>query len=361
MTFCNEVPGHPPMQEGWHKARHEFLDSGDFETESGEVIEDFRLSYVTHGRMDPNAGNAILVLSAIGSTHHRLDFLIGPGCPLDTNRYCVVCVDAIGNGLSSSPSNSARQPYLKFPRFSIRDMVASQRLLQRQLGIRQWKSVVGASMGGMQAIQWAVSFPESMESLVAMTPMAKTHPWAVAVNAAARSAISADTQWADPAHCSAGLSAWVALIQVLSARTPASIEKEFQDGTSMMTWLEQRTQVMRSQPVSLVNWVWQSHAYDAHDVGWTPGYAGDTLAALQSVKARTLVLAPPLDLYNPVSSARTVAENIPDAEYREIPSDRGHHAAGAWSAAEAGWIKDAVRDFLDGQPNHSAGAKNETA
>src|SRR5207247_692624 len=84
--------------------------------------------------------------------HHRLDFLIGPGKALDTNKYLVVCTDAIGNGLTTSPSNSTAQPRMKFPRFTIRDMVQSQhRLLTEHLKIEHVVTVVGPSMGGMQA------------------------------------------------------------------------------------------------------------------------------------------------------------------------------------------------------------------
>ncbi len=139
-----------------------------------EAIRDFAISYVMHGTRARNDDNVILVLTAIGSTHHRLDFLIGPGRPLDPERHCIICVDAVGNGLSTSPSNSQTQPDLSFPRFSIRDMVASQRKLLDVLGIERLASIVGASMGGMQALQWAVSHPDYMRSIVALVPLART-------------------------------------------------------------------------------------------------------------------------------------------------------------------------------------------
>ena len=141
---------------------------GDFKLESGEVIKDFAISYVTHGTLNAKKSNAILMVTAISGNHHRLDFMIGPGKALDTDKYFIICTDAIGNGLTTSPSNSTAQPRMQFPKFLIRDMVASQhRLMTEHLGINHVVAVVGPSMGGMQALQWGVSHPGYMDSLVA--------------------------------------------------------------------------------------------------------------------------------------------------------------------------------------------------
>jgi homoserine O-acetyltransferase len=186
---------HPALQPGWIDRPHQTLELGDFALESGEVIRDFDISYVTHGTRALADDNVILVLTAIGSIHHRLDFLIGPGRPLDTERHFIICADAIGNGMTTSPSNSRTQPDLEFPRFTIRDMVASQHKLLDALGIKQLAAVVGASMGGMQALQWGVSDPLRMRGIVALVPMARTRPWSVAMNEVARRILMADAGW----------------------------------------------------------------------------------------------------------------------------------------------------------------------
>jgi homoserine O-acetyltransferase len=346
MTLCCDQPGHPRMQPGWLAASARQLALGDFALESGERIVDAQVSYVMHGELDAQRSNAVLALSAIGSSHHRLDFLIGPGCALDTDRYCVICVDALGNGLSSSPSNSAAQPYQAFPRFTIRDMVATQRAVQQHLRIPRWRAVVGASMGGMQALQWAVSCSDAMEALVAMTPMARTHPWAAAINAAARGALMADPRWAEPGHFSSGLEGWIPIMQLISGRTPTSLQDEFADGSAVRAWLDRRQSWQREQMAAPIDWIWQSHAYDAHDVGTTPGFHGDTHAALASIRTRALVLAPPLDLYNPATAARAVAAGIPGATFHEIPSGRGHQAAGPLLATDAAWLNASLSQFL---------------
>jgi len=150
------TPNQPPHQQ---------YKLGDLTLESGEVIKDFSISYVTHGTLNAQKSNAILMVTAISGNHHRLDFLIGPGKALDTTKYFIVTTDAIGNGLTTSPSNSQAQPRMAFPRFLIRDMVTSQhRLMTQHLGIPRVVAVVGPSMGGMQSLQWGRRTPTSGRS-----------------------------------------------------------------------------------------------------------------------------------------------------------------------------------------------------
>src|SRR5436309_1469252 len=169
---------------------------GDLKLESGEVIKDFTISYVTHGALNARRSNVILMVTALTGNHHRLDFLIGPGKALDTTKYFVVATDAIGNGLTTSPSNSKAQPRMQFPKFGMRDMVESQRrLLKEKLGIDHVVAVIGPSMGGMQALQWGVSHPDVMDSLVALVPLARTPAWSVLLVEATRKAIMLDPAW----------------------------------------------------------------------------------------------------------------------------------------------------------------------
>src|SRR6187402_794072 len=125
---------------------HQLFAEGDLQLESGEAIRDFSISYVTHGTLNAKKSNAILMVTAISGNHHRLDFMIGPGKALDTEKYFIIATDAIGNGLTTSPSNSTAQPSMKFPKFLIRDMVTSQKKLMEHLGIDHVVAVVGPSM-----------------------------------------------------------------------------------------------------------------------------------------------------------------------------------------------------------------------
>src|SRR5262245_34599342 len=181
------TPSQPP---------HQLFNEGDLKLESGEVIKDFSISYVTHGTLNAKKSNAILMVTAVGGNHHRIDFMIGPGKALDPDKYFIICTDAIANGLTTSPSNSTAHPRMKFPRFTIRDMVTSQhRLLTEHLGINHVVAVIGPSMGGMQTLQWGVSHPDFMDSLVAMVPLARTPAWTVTVLEASRKAIMLDPAW----------------------------------------------------------------------------------------------------------------------------------------------------------------------
>src|SRR5580765_6505131 len=145
------LPTSSAVAHGPNQPPHQQYRIGDLTMESGEVIKDFAISYVTHGTLNAKKSNAILMVTAISGNHHRLDFLIGPGRALDTDKYFIICTDAIGNGLTTSPSNSTMQPRMKFPKFLIRDMVASQhRLVTEHLGIGHVVAVIGPSMGGMQ-------------------------------------------------------------------------------------------------------------------------------------------------------------------------------------------------------------------
>ena len=94
---------HPPKQPGWIEASHRIAELGDLQLESGEAIWDFRHSYVTHGKLNRDKSNAILVCASLTGNHHRLDFLIGEGKALDPARNFIVAIDPIGNGLSTSP------------------------------------------------------------------------------------------------------------------------------------------------------------------------------------------------------------------------------------------------------------------
>jgi len=332
---------HPDLQPGWIDRPHQTQALGDLLLESGEAIRDFEISYVMHGARARD-DNVVLVLTAIGSTHHRLDFLIGPGRPLDPERQCIICVDAIGNGLSTSPSNSQTQADLLFPRFSIRDMVASQCKLLDALDVKRLASVVGASMGGMQALQWAVSHPDRMRSVVALVPMARTRPWSVAMNEVARRILKADTGFPSGPY-GAGFDTWAAMTRVITNREPGALEDI--PAAAVPGLVEQAIETARRMASDPLDWLYQSWAYDAHDVGTTPGFAGDTAAALRSIKAPTLLLVPNLDLYNPVDDAIEAARLIPDATLVRL-SGRAGHAVAADASPQLAEIRNAISDFL---------------
>ncbi|MEO8004676.1 MAG: alpha/beta fold hydrolase [Betaproteobacteria bacterium] len=341
---------HPPLAPDHVDAEHRIAELGDLELESGEVIRDYRQSYAVHGELNREKTNAILVCISLTGNHHRLDFLIGPGKALDPAKHFIIAADPIANGLSTSPSNSEHQPGMRFPRFTIRDMVESQyRLLTRSFGISQLRAVIGASMGGMQALQWAVSHPRYARACVAMTPMARTSPWAVLVTETARSCLMADPAWTGDGFATEPLRGWRAytgLMSALLSRTPAALAEFLPDCAEAHLWFEKMLAQNRATGFDAHDYLYQSWAYEAHDVGATSGFNGDTAAALASIDAKTLVLAPPLDLFNPADAARFAAAQIPGARFVEIPSVQGHQAATSTKAADAAFLNRVIGEFV---------------
>jgi len=335
------------------QAPHQLYKIGDFKLESGEVIKDFAISYVTHGTLNAKKSNAILMVTAISGNHHRLDFMIGPGKALDTNKYFIICTDAIGNGLTTSPSNSTAQPRMQFPKFQIRDMVVSQhRLMTEHLGIARVVTVIGPSMGGMQALQWGVSYPEFMDSLVSLVPLAKTPAWSVVVMEASRKAIMLDPAWDQGNYTSPpeqGIRLWRDILGFLAARSPEIYREQFPGNQlDVLPWLkEQETNLIKVFDAN--DWIYQTWAYDRHDVGTTPGFNGDTVKALQAIKAKTLILLGTKDLLNPEWEPQDAARNIPDVKVVTIRpgSVTGHAAAGGTFPADVDFINRETTAFLD--------------
>jgi homoserine O-acetyltransferase len=346
------LPFSPTSAHTPQQPPHQLFGEGDLKLESGEVIRDFSISYVTHGKLNDGKSNAILMVTALGGNHHRIDFLIGPGKALDTDRYFIICTDAIGNGLSTSPSNSKMQPRMSFPKYAIRDMVESQyRLLKEKFGIDHVLAVVGPSMGGMQALQWGVSHPDFTDALVAMVPLAKTPAWSVAVVEASRKAIMNDPAWKDGNYDSPpekGVRLWRDILNLLSARTPDMYSAQFTNGMDALPWMEaQETAALKAFDAN--DYIYQTWAYERHDVGTTAGFGGDTAKALASIKAKTLILTGTKDLLNPEFEPLQAGKNIKGVKMVTISPGTitGHASAGGFNPADVEFLNREISAFLD--------------
>ena len=331
---------------------HQSFTEGDLKLESGEAIKDFAISYVTHGKLNEKKSNAILMVTAISGNHHRIDFMIGAGKALDPEKYFIVCTDAIANGLTTSPSNSKTQPRMAFPKFAIRDMVESQyRLMKEKFGIDHVVAVIGPSMGGMQVLQWGVSHPDYMDALVAMVPLAKTPAWSVAVMEASRKAIMNDPAWKDgnyEAPPEKGVRLWRDILSLLSARTPDMYAAQFKNGMDVLPWMEaQETAVLKAFDAN--DWIYQTWAYERHDVGATPGFGGDTAKAMAAIKAKTLILTGTKDLLNPEFEPTEMGKNIANVKMMTISPGTvtGHASAGGAIPADVEFLNRETGAFLD--------------
>jgi homoserine O-acetyltransferase len=331
----------------------QFYRIGDLKLESGAVIHDFSIGYMTAGTLKADKSNAVLMVTAIGGNHHRIDFMIGPGLGLDTNQLFVIKTDAIGNGITTSPSTSTTQHGPDFPHFTIRDMVESQYQLLQHLGISHLVAVAGASMGGMQTLQWGVSHPEMMDHLIALTPMARTSAWSIAVNQATRNALMLDPAFNGGHYTAQPEKGWrmrADVLQVLATRTPAAMRQQFAQPADVLAWMTAQEDAVVKSGFDANDWIAQTWAYDRHNVGDTsPEFHGDPAAALRTVKAHTLVMSGLLDLYNPVEEGIDAAAAIPDGQHLNIPSVQGHVAASAgFQEEDLAFINTSVTRFLAG-------------
>jgi homoserine O-acetyltransferase len=147
----------------------QFADLGDLRLRNGGVIHDFRIGYRTFGKLNAEKSNAILWPTWLGGKSQDLMQFIGPTKVVDSTRYFVILVDAIADGITTSPSNSKSQPLLKFPEITIRDMVESEhRLATEVLHLSHLRAVMGLSMGGMQTFEWGIAYPDFMDLLISI-------------------------------------------------------------------------------------------------------------------------------------------------------------------------------------------------
>jgi homoserine O-acetyltransferase len=180
---------------------------------SGATIGPVTLAYETCGRLNPQRTNAILILHALSGDAHVAgtysdsddkpgwwDFMVGPGKGIDTDRYFVICSNILGSCMGSTgPASidpSTGKPYgLNFPVVTIADMVTAQKRLMDHLGVRRLHAVIGGSVGGMQALEWSLRYPDMVASAVLLATTTRHSALAIAFNEVARQAIMADPNW----------------------------------------------------------------------------------------------------------------------------------------------------------------------
>ncbi len=315
---------------------------GRFEFETGGAVDQMVVGYVTHGVLNYERDNAILLLPGTANTRHSADGYIGHGRAFDTRQYFIIAVDAIGAGTSSKPSDTLGG---NFPAYNIRDMVRAELALVRQVfGISLLRAVAGASMGAFQALEWSILYPEMMKSSILIVPAARASNAFKSIVSTATQAVKLDPEWKDGKYHNQPLAGlrmagrlyypWTVTDAWIEQLSPAQLEAEANKTIERATQWDAWDFVRRYQ------------ASASHDV--SQPFGGDMASALARVIAPTLVLPSATDRLLSVESARQMARRIRHATYAEIPSARGHLG---WRAVEnspeTSFINDQATHFLN--------------
>ena len=311
---------------------HEVFELGAVTLQSGVALPGARLTYKTYGSLNARGGNAIVMPTFFTGTHARNEGYLQRAPSLDPSRYCIVSIDMFGNGLSSSPSNTA-PPFdgPRFPGVTFHDNVACQhRLLTERLGVTRIALVLGWSMAGCQAYQWAAQFPDMVDAILPFCASARTSPHNKVFLEGPKAALKADPAFAGGDYASppeAGLRAF-GRVYAGWAYSQTFYRERLHRELGFETWEE-----------LLLDWERDHLGWDANDLltkirTWQDGdisanerYRGDFERALGAIRARAILVPCTTDLYFPPEDNRFEAHRMPNAELRSYSSPWGHCVA----------------------------------
>ncbi len=316
--------------------QHHFDYKYSFPLESGAELPGFRLAYTTRGSLNADQSNVIWICHALTGSADPGDWwsgLVGPGKFYDPAQQFIICANVLGSCYGSTGPLSinlhTRQPYYHdFPAVTIRDMVNALDLLRQELGIAQIHTCIGGSVGGQQAVEWAILQPNLIHNLVLIASNAVFSPWGIAFNEAQRMAIEADPTWTDRRDDAgiAGMKAARAMAMISYRNydtygfTQALDNNEQLDGYKAAGYQRYQGDKLADRFNAFTYWT-LAKAMDSHNVGRN---RGSILNALGQIKARTLAVGIKSDLLFPPTEQQFLARHIPNAQYEELDSLYGH-------------------------------------
>lgn len=350
---------------------------GPLTLENGTQFGPITIAYETYGKLNRQKSNAILVCHAFSGDAHAAgyhegetrpgwwDLAIGPGKAFDTNNYFVICSNILGGcsgttGPASIDPKTGKKYGLSFPLITVGDIVKVQKQLIDHLGIKQLFAVAGGSMGGMQALQWSVSYPEMVKKTIAIATTARSTPLQIAFNEVGRQAIMSDTKWNHGEYSNGtiperglSLARMIGHITYLSdASMHAKFGRNLQNKETIGYDFSTEFQVesyLHHQGESFTkrfdanSYLYITKAIDYFDLGIN----GSLTEGLSKTKSDFLVVSVTSDwLYPPYQSEEIVSAltaNDIEVQYCEIRSNYGHDAF----LLESGQLNYIISQFLD--------------
>jgi homoserine O-acetyltransferase/O-succinyltransferase len=296
---------------------------GEFKLESGEVIHDCTIGYRTFGTLNPDKSNAVLFPTALGWQSAGLASRIGAGKLVDNAKYFVIAIDSLGDGISSSPSNSRSQPGLSFPQFSIRDLVnVEQKVVSENIHIQHLHAVIGFSMGGMQAFQWAVTFPNFVDKIVSIVGSPQLSSYDLLLWRTTLLALESDPDWKQGRYSQEPALHLMNMLQALALQTPEFVNTNTtrQDYSKFESGLRQE-----SDDLGANDMLRQIQAVLSTDVAGS--FGGSLQSAAAAVRAQSLVVVNRQDrLVDPLPA--TAFAKLLHAQLIELDSSCGHRVHG---------------------------------
>jgi homoserine O-acetyltransferase len=331
--------------------------------DAGIELSPFQIAYQTYGTLNAERSNAILVCHALTGDQHVnnvhpvtgkpgwWDSLIGPGKPIDTERYFVICPNVVGGcmgttGPASINPDTAKPWGLEFPVITIRDMVRAQAMLLDHLGIEQLFSVAGGSMGGMQVLQWAVSYPERVFSVLPIATATRHSAQNIAFHEVGRQAVMADPEWCQGRYLMEGtnprrglaVARMGAHITYLSdAALHRKFGRRFQDRANLSFSFDPDFEVesyLRHQGISFVerfdanSYLYLTRAMDYFDLA--ADFDGVLANAFKGTPTRFCVISFTSDWLFPTSDSRAIVHalnaGMARVSFAEVVTDKGHDA-----------------------------------
>jgi homoserine O-acetyltransferase/O-succinyltransferase len=325
---------------------------GDVALQRGGTLRDAKIAYKVFGQMNDDKSNVILYPTWYSGFHENNEWLIGKGMALDPDVYCIIIVSAFGNGLSSSPSNTA-EPYdrARFPNVTLYDNVRCQhRLLTEHFGVSKLKLVVGWSMGAQQTYQWGCLYPDMCERIAPFCGSAKTSPHNFVFLEGVKAALTADVAWQQGWYTSPPTKGLRSLARVYAGwglsqsfyRQELWRSMGYNSLEDFLVGFWEGFFLKRdANNLLAMLWTWQNADISANEV-----FQGDLVKALGAIKAKTVIMPAQIDLYFPPEDNEWESRQVPGSRYVVIPGVWGHFAGGGLNSEDTTFIDNHLKELL---------------